>query len=149
MKELPKTKSFRLKNYNYRSNGYYFITINTYNKEHILSDICRDYSVKLSPIGKIVEENLLKLNRKHTYIINHVIMPNHIHFIIKMENSEKSLLEIIKNYKRFTARTIKKEYEIELWDYSYYERIIRDEEELYNVRSYIESNPYRWKEGIV
>ena len=30
------------------------------------------------------------------------------------------------------------------WQERYYERIIRDEKELYNIRKYIEQNPLKW-----
>jgi len=39
---LPERKPNRLKNYDYSSNGMYFITICTKNKEHILCDIVGD-----------------------------------------------------------------------------------------------------------
>ena len=42
MKELPKRKRLRLENYDYSSNGLYFITICTKNKEPILSKIVGD-----------------------------------------------------------------------------------------------------------
>jgi len=50
--DLPERKPNRLKNYDYSSNGMYFITICTKNKEHILCDIVGDgvpYRCKYSP----------------------------------------------------------------------------------------------------
>lgn len=33
-----------------------------------------------------------------------------------------------------------------LWQRSYYEHIIRNEDELYEIRKYIEENPLKWAE---
>ena len=47
---LPKRKHIRLKNYNYKSNGYYFITICTYREKPYI----KEYE-------EIIEEILLSL----------------------------------------------------------------------------------------
>lgn len=39
MMELKQRKRNRLKGYDYSKDGYYFLTLCTYNKEHILSKI--------------------------------------------------------------------------------------------------------------
>jgi len=35
--------------------------------------------------------------------------------------------------------------EAEVWQEDYFERVIRDEEELFRIRDYIVSNPARWR----
>ncbi|MDE6660132.1 MAG: hypothetical protein K2K01_08490 [Eubacterium sp.] len=64
MHELPKRKSYRLKDYDYSSNGAYFITICTKNKIPILSkinvgaSIARPPQVQLTQIGAVVEKGI-------------------------------------------------------------------------------------------
>ncbi len=41
MNNLPKRKHPRLKNYDYGSSGYYYVTINTYENHNLLSRVGR------------------------------------------------------------------------------------------------------------
>ena len=86
--------STRLKNYDYSSAGAYFVIICTHNKQKILCDIVGDgvYDIpktNLSKYGIIVFHNIKKMNLKYddVQIDKYVIMPNHIHLIIKIFNS--------------------------------------------------------------
>ena len=61
--DLPKRKPTRLKNYDYSSDGAYFITICTHKKQNILCDIvgeglCTLPIAKLTPIGEAVKESI-------------------------------------------------------------------------------------------
>ena len=43
-------------------------------------------------------------------------------------------------------RLITNNLEDKIWQYNYYERIIRDENELNRIRKYIENNVQKWQE---
>ena len=68
MKEVPKRKNLRLQNYDYSSNGLYFVTICTDNKKPILSCIVGDDAhivpkkVILKPYGELVEKYINRIN---------------------------------------------------------------------------------------
>ena len=88
MKELPKRKNPRLKNFDYSENGYYFVTICTAEHKEILSSInvgrgLAPAEVILTPIGEIAEEQILSLKNRYprVKIEKHVIMPNHIDYL--------------------------------------------------------------------
>lgn len=73
-----------------------------------------------------------------------VVMPNHIHCIIRpITEKEVKLEEITGSWKSFTARRINKTLgqEGELWQDESYDRIIRDEEHLWRCLQYIGRNP--------
>lgn len=76
---LPKRKAIRLKNYDYSLNGVYFITICSYNKSHILSNISNG-NIQLTSIGVEIENSIKYIteNRKNIFIDKYVIMPNHV-----------------------------------------------------------------------
>lgn len=82
--------STRLPGYNYSSNGYYFITICTYNREYYFGDVLMDdnheYSVALTHIGKIACDCWLDIPKFHPYVIldEFIIMPNHMHGILQI-----------------------------------------------------------------
>ncbi|MEK7432122.1 MAG: hypothetical protein AABZ74_03230 [Cyanobacteriota bacterium] len=85
-------KSTRLKNYDYSSNGAYFVTICVKNRECIFGEI-KDGEIILSKIGEIVKNNWLEIknNFENIDIDEFVIMPNHLHVIILI-NSEMPIL---------------------------------------------------------
>ena len=79
-----------------------------------------------------------------------VVMPNHLHGIIILESSidyRKSISEIIRGFKTFSAKAINNERGVRgipVWQRNYYDRIIRNELELDRVRQYIINNPQNW-----
>ena len=161
-------KSLRLKNFDYSSNGMYFITICTYGKEPFLGNIT-DGVVNLSPLGKIAEQEINVVNHKRASdfieITKYVIMPNHIHMVIQIFNpntfheyqkesfsqpTSKSVPSIIRSYK---SAVTKRAHEIlnsndsfNIWQPRYYDHVIRNEEAYHRIWEYIDTNPLRWNE---
>ena len=68
--------------------GDYFITICTKNKKHYFGEI-RNAEMKLSELGRYVEENLKQINLHYPYckIPLYVVIPNHIHAIVIIDNN--------------------------------------------------------------
>ncbi len=99
MNDFPKRKPNRLRGYDYSSNGVYFITICTDNRKCILSeivgaDIIRPCTSQLTKYGEIVKigiENISKIY-KDCSIDCYVIMPNHIHLIISINNNSGRII---------------------------------------------------------
>ena len=97
---MIKRKDIRLKNYDYSSPGAYFVTICTDNRNNLFwndtldtqkfhwdtvgANCVRPRNLPLSPIGKIVHEELEFWNEAYTAASLHsyVIMPNHLHIMI-------------------------------------------------------------------
>ncbi|MCC7453573.1 MAG: hypothetical protein IT222_05360 [Crocinitomix sp.] len=77
--------SARLKNWDYRWAGLYFITICTENRKHYFGEIT-DGKITLSEIGEIVEFEWLKTFEMrpdmNLWTGEYVVMPNHFHAII-------------------------------------------------------------------
>ncbi|MCA1994636.1 MAG: hypothetical protein LDL41_21715, partial [Coleofasciculus sp. S288] len=86
-KNKYRIESARCQNWDYTSNGYYFVTICTQNREYFFGDVMAD-KMQLSPIGKIVAEEWQKTAQIRSYIEldEWVIMPNHLHGIIIIKN---------------------------------------------------------------
>jgi putative transposase len=81
--------SARLRNWNYSSNGSYFITICTYDHDKLFGEIIND-EMQLSQIGKIVQQEWDKSfdMRAELFCDLYVIMPNHIHAILRIEKPD-------------------------------------------------------------
>jgi putative transposase len=80
-----RTESNRLKDWDYSSEGIYFITIVTQNRECIFGNIDNDKMI-LNHNGLIIEKELIKsIAIRDNWIFHHwVIMPNHIHLLIEI-----------------------------------------------------------------
>jgi len=79
----------RLKGYDYSSNGAYFITICTKNRKHFFGEIV-DGEMVLNKIGVIVWDEWLisEKIRKNIILDKFVVMPNHIHGIVIINNPD-------------------------------------------------------------
>ena len=103
MKEnLPKRKNIRLRYYDYSEEGLYFITICTKNREQLLGKITEENQIKLTKVGTIVEKSIRNLERIYSNITidEYVVMPNHIHIIIIInEKNDLTISRIINQYK--------------------------------------------------
>ncbi len=174
-------KNIRIKEYDYSNNGYYFITICTKNRKDILSRIKENKDIQIfvgndalvvpSKIGcEVVNSwNKIEILNKNVYLDEFILMPNHIHGIIILENNKdklnynmnkkygleiserrgrRSLQSLIKDFKSVTTRKYKEMYNTEesLWQKSYYEHIIRNQKELNQIREYIHYNPLKNEE---
>ncbi len=160
--ELLKRKEIRLKEYDYSTNGAYFVTVCTKGRKQILSTICVGGGIldapyiELTEKGEIVREQFEIMN--HLYedinVKHYVIMPNHIHFIIEISKSggtsgrpsptrsNSAVSKYVGTFKRFTD----KKCSVELWQRSYYDHIIRSEADFLEKQNYILSNPVKWVE---
>lgn len=161
-------QSARLKNYDYSKSGAYFVTITVNEEGEIFGKIVKG-KVRLNKAGKIVEKVWVNLPKQFTKVKldEFVIMPNHFHGIIILENKKEGLMnqartneknwtlmknkkdtlgKIIRAFKAKAAKLIHedgfKEFE---WHRNYYDHIVRDKKDLMIIRKYIINNPLNWK----
>ena len=144
--ELPDRKPNRLKKYDYAQNGAYFITICTHNRAEILCNIVGDDAHIVPKKCGIIAEKYIKTIPG---IDKYVIMPNHIHMIIKIENGTmwassptQSISGIVKSFKTLVTKEIGKP----IFQRSFYDHIIRGEEDFKEIWEYIDGNPQKWPE---
>ena len=152
-------KPNRLKHYDYSSGGWYFITICTKDHKNHFGEI-KNGKMILNEIGEIVDEcwNKIETLHKSIELDYYVIMPNHLHGIIIIDNvgdanfasptdrTKMVLSKLIQQFKRSVTIKIKstQQYSNFKWQHSFYDRIIRNEKELFNIRKYIQQNPLKW-----
>lgn len=80
-------KQYRLRDWDYSSGGYYFITICTRDRINYLGKI-KDGKITLTEIGKMAKGHWKEIPKHFENIVldKFVIMPNHIHGILIIEN---------------------------------------------------------------
>ena len=162
-------KSIRLQDYDYSLCGSYYVTICTKNRKCFFGDIVNG-KMKLSGIGEIVLDEWIKTGqiRQYVQLDEFVVMPDHFHGIVIIENNEmvnvetcrsmslrkrnqfskplsNSISMIINHFKSAVKRWCNKNgFEYFQWQRGFYEHIIRDKNELNQKRQYIINNPQQW-----
>ena len=89
-KDKFKIDSNRLRDWDYSSEAIYFITIVSKDRKCIFGSI-KDDKMILNENGQIIENELLKSIkiRKNWFFHNWVVMPNHIHLLIEIQNLQE------------------------------------------------------------
>ncbi|HAB51990.1 MAG: hypothetical protein A2315_08520 [Ignavibacteria bacterium RIFOXYB2_FULL_35_12] len=150
---LTQRKRLRLKEFDYSNSFYYFVTLCMENRKEFFSEIINEKSI-LTEKGRIVEEIWKNLPKYYPCELDEfIIMPDHIHGIVILDNKpgnvqKKSLSTIIQRFKTFTTKKINESLagsEKFHWQKSFYDRIIRDERELFLIRNYMQLNPLNWE----
>ena len=107
--------------------------------------------VSLTPVGEAVRQLIDDINTHYANaeVDTYVIMPDHIHLIIWIREwrdgspgtatPTANIPKIVNNLKGLATRRIG----YSIWQKNYYERIIRNDEELNEIRSYIQRNPLK------
>ncbi|HIZ47689.1 MAG TPA: transposase [Candidatus Gemmiger excrementavium] len=107
------------------------------------------YELELTPYGMIVEQELLALPRRYDAVelLQYVVMPDHLHILLQLaatptagRNPRPAVPTMIGLYKAGVSRKCKRA----LWQTSYYDHVVRCEQELLEIQRYIENNPLQW-----
>ena len=149
----PTRKIIRLPNYDYSADGAYFITICIHQRHCFLGNIVQD-CMQLNEAGEMVQSYWHSIPAYYSGVSLDVfqVMPNHIHGILFLNKAQFSLSNLINRFKTITTRQYINEvyqnnwhpFNGKLWQRSYYENILRDEDTLYLTREYIVNNPANW-----
>ena len=169
-------ESVRLKDWDYRNNGAYFITINTGNRKHFFGEIINS-EMRLSPIGEYAENFWMEIPNHFPFVElgNFVVMPNHTHGILIINNVKSlhcndidkslhcndsttnqyysdispksgSISTIIRSYKSVVSKHARLLNPEFNWQPKFHDHIIRNSESFERIQNYIENNPSNWKE---
>ena len=169
-------ESVRLKNWDYRNNGAYFITINTRNRKHFFGEIINS-EMQLSPIGEYAQNFWMEIPKHFTFVElgNFVVMPNHTHGILIINNVKSlhcydmdkslhcndstgnqyfsdispksgSISTIVRSYKSVVSKHARLLNPEFNWQPKFHDHVIRNSESFERIQNYIENNPSNWKE---
>ena len=129
MEQYPIRKNLRLKDYDYSSNGYYFITICARDRR-----VFRDNQ-------EIIRETLCSLPQKYKGVSldYSVVMDDHLHSILVLNDFGKTISEVVRQFKALVTLKTKRK---EIWQKGFYEHVIRNEKALNKIREYIQNTPW-------
>ena len=173
-KNKYRIESARLKDWDYSTPWWYYVTICTKNKAIWFGEI-KNGNIILNSIGKIIDEEWKRTAklRDNVELDYYQIMPNHFHGIIIIEGAEiknehnnfipfnisketrgdaslqkssNNLSFIICGFKAAcTGRFHKLGYKKFSWQSRFYDHIVRNEKDLFRIRNYIQNNPLKWE----
>jgi putative transposase len=112
----------------------YFITASTFQKQSLFQS---------DRMARLLVEVLQHYRLQKKYLLHEfVAMPDHFHLLITPSDTLERALQLIKGGFWYRAR---KElgFMREIWQPSYYDRRVRDEEEYLAFRDYIHKNPVK------
>jgi len=147
-------KNIRLKGYDYSSEGYYFVTFCVKEGHEILwiptpvgARIARPL---LSEVGEVINKAIENIPQVYALvrIDKYVIMPNHIHMIMVIDNDcgramrAPTISTVINQLKGYVTKQIG----CSIWQKLFHERVIRDEVEYQRIWQYIDQNSAQWAE---
>lgn len=156
-------RSVRLEGYDYSQSGAYFVTICT-QLRYLFFDDTRIREAA-EQCWEAIPDHFPRVELDHW-----VVMPNHLHGILMLDDNGKgvqlnaptprqttrysqisphknTLAVIVRTYKAAVTSACRKQNLIEFaWQRSYFERVVRSENELNRIRQYIIDNPAKWAE---
>ena len=109
---------------------------------------------ELSDYGKIIDNQIITMNSiyKNINVEKYVIMPNHIHLLIFVDNTGGTsgtpsptnavIPAFVSTLKRFCNKQAGKD----LFQRSFHDHIIRDDADYLKIWNYIDTNPAKWQE---
>lgn len=151
--------------HDYTAPGAYFVTICVHDRQLLFGQIVNGV-VQLSPLGAVAQRCLTDVfgHHAHVRLDVFVVMPNHVHILLWIVQPgvqqpapgpqrafavpiAGSLSTLVGTYKAEVSRQAKRAGLAPagpLWQRNFWDRIVRDDHELHNVRNYIQTNPQRW-----
>lgn len=157
MNQFKSRKQNRLNKYDYSLSGYYYITICTQNREETFG-IIENNRMIINQYGEVVKNTWLEIPKhfQNVKLDEFIIMPNHIHGIIIINNpvgtghalsynKNNDLSIIIGSFKSAATKQINQLNNGSfIWQRYFYDHIIRTTNSLKNIREYIINNPLTW-----
>ncbi len=149
--------SIRLAEFNYSQPGWYYLTLCCHGRQHRFGQVDESKMV-LNDAGIQTENCWRQIPRHfpHAVLDTFVIMPNHVHGIIRIvgannhspkgrSGTSRTIGSMVRGFKYGVSDWFRQHGEYSpIWQRNYWERIIRDEKGLQRIRQYITDNPKNW-----
>lgn len=152
--DLPKREKNRLAGYDYSQPGGYFVTICTQDRKNLFWCTGVGAACGRQPLngcGQIVDKQIKRLSDIYpmVQVDKYVIMPNHVHLIVRIDADEygrpqaaPTLARVINQFKGAVTKQVGRP----TWQKGYYDHIIRNQADYLRVWQYIDTNPAKWQD---
>jgi REP element-mobilizing transposase RayT len=166
MPNLPNRKRLRLAEYDYSHAGMYFVTICTHRRELLFGTV-HAQAISLTPAGCVVQQCWDEIPAHYPGVRTDafVIMPNHIHGLIQLTGTgtvgarhaspgpeaararPPTLANVVGSFKSAVTSRVNVQRGTPgatVWQRGYFERVLRNDDEMLRARKYIVENPLKW-----
>ena len=171
--ERKERKGVRLHTYDYSQNGVYFVTLCAKDRKKLFGEIVGDGAldvptIRLSAVGEVIDKYIKSTHRiPGVTVEKYVIMPNHLHLLIGIHRDDGTsrapsptddctppacnpsvaphnqlLPHTIATLKRFVHRDVG----YTVFQRSYYDHVVRGEQDYREIWEYIDQNPQKWQQ---
>ena len=174
--EIHGRRSIRLKGYDYTQVGAYFVTVAVRGRLALFGESV-DAEVRLNDAGEMAHSVWQTMPQRFPFVEMDafVVMPDHVHGIVVIRGdgaqapigdacapdsadaapTARALGDVVGAYKSLTTAAYIRgvhnagwpPFRRRLWQRNFYERVVRDEYEMNELRAYIRDNPLRWEQG--
>lgn len=154
------TRRVRMDGHDYSYPGYYFVTICTHNRQHLLGNVLNE-TLHLSPAGKMVNDQIPCIEKRfeNAVVDSEIVMSNHVHMLIGLavrtddEGGLDNLSDVVRWIKNSTAARFSTgvktagwpRYDGRVWQKGFHDHIVRNDQQLQILRRYIATNVESWE----
>lgn len=154
--DKTKRKPNRLCYYDYSLPGSYFVTLCTQNRAPLFAMESTVGNGLCAVSNRIIHKWIQRLPHKYPNVLidKYIIMPDHLHLIVTIQEEHIgcSLPDIMRFFKTMTTNEYIREvkngavppFAGKLWQKSYYDHVIRNQQDYDETWQYIENNPAKW-----
>ena len=157
LRDGPARRKTRLPGWDYRSPGPYAITICTQHRKWFFGEVV-DGRMIHSPAGIMIVAVWREMATEFPRVALNafVVMPNHLHAIVRLSPEgpagNPTLGDVVQRFKSITTARYSagvhdhdwEPYDRRLWQWDYYDHIVRGANGLDRCRRYIRANPANW-----
>ena len=130
MSRLP-----RLSDFDYRGRYAYFLTFCTYKRKPTFRE---------ASVAAMVTEQILRSAKRFEFdVLAYCVMPDHAHLLVHGRSDRSNLHRFVKRAKQSSGQIYARAVKEPLWQDSYYDHVVRPEENLAGIACYIIQNPVR------
>jgi putative transposase len=134
---VPFRRPPRLRSFPYTGKHAYFVTCGVFERRRVFTDEASVKCVRAQVVRTCDEKNFEE--------IASVYMPDHVHLLVKGINDRAKFIPFMKLMRQRSAmhyRRLKNEF---LWQDGYFDRVLRDDDDLSTIVQYMKDNPIRSK----
>ncbi len=125
----------RLDHISYAGPRQYFLTLCTFNRLRHFTD---------AMIVEVVHDQFLRTATDYEFaILAYCYMPDHLHLLVEGTSESADMVSFVASAKQRSGYLVRTRVSPRLWQKGYYERILRDEDDTFNVARYVVQNPVR------
>lgn len=132
--ELRLSERRRLKGFEYVDrNTYHVVTVTRLRLPLLVGDVARDAA----------EQIRVAAHRTDFELLSYEVMPDHVHILVAGRCDRSDLVKFVQRFKQMTGFPYKKRTGDQLWQWSFYDRIVRKNDDVVALARYIVENPER------